>query len=280
MLDERYKGYIFNHAAAVALLRYTLERTTHIFTVFVVWSLIHLFLKDDWTMPTIFSWLVRHFSGGAWPGQYFFLILLQLIPLFWLLRRAYERKWLFWISTFAAILLYFAAAYGFERLPYIIQKVGLRPFFYYLPYVYIGIALARGTCPRVPGWLGLTVFAIPIEFFLLSHLELPYSKYLTPTVLFSSIAIAMIVIQSEIRPPKTAYLRKPIEAMGAATLTIFVANPIILTWLASLTQSARPETPNTIVALAGSLFLAAIACGIALGLSALISKSHLNGILN
>ena len=41
------------------------RRFTHIFTVFLIWSLVYVLLKDSWTMPTVLSWMIRHLSGGA-----------------------------------------------------------------------------------------------------------------------------------------------------------------------------------------------------------------------
>lgn len=124
------------------------------------------------------------------------------------------------------------------------------------------------------------VFIIPIEFIFLSNWGMTYDKYLTPAVLFGSISLTAVILQSEMRPPKAAYLRKPIEALGAATLTIFVANPLIIRGLGWLTEDLRPESPGVVIALAGSILLAAITCGIALALTALISKCRLKGILN
>jgi surface polysaccharide O-acyltransferase-like enzyme len=162
-------AYFFEKAFAKTRpkIPYILKKWGHLAVVFVSWSLIYLAFKESWTMPTVASWLVRHFSGGAWPGQYFFLILLQLIPFFWLLRKLYEIKWCRYSLLFVAILSYFILGYAFEELPYVIRKLSLRPLLYHVPYVFLGIALARGILPATGlstgNWLIDTLLAFLVS---------------------------------------------------------------------------------------------------------------------
>lgn len=231
-------------------------------------------------MPTVLSWLIRHFSGGAWPGQYFFLILLQLVALFAVLRVAYDRPKLRWALALAVVLLYFMVAYGNEWFPGWFLKLKSRPFFYHLPYVFVGIALARGVLPKIPAFLALTVLLIPLEFALLRHFEMEYDSYLTPIVLLASICVTTVFLQSRLSPPASHFLRKPIQFVGGNTLTIFVANPLFIgLFAASLGDFDMGQFP-TYISFPVSFLWVAVVVALGGGLAVLIRKVHLSGILN
>lgn len=259
---------------------YTLQRWSHIALVFTIWSTFYLFLKESWTMPTLLSWLVRHYSGGAWPGQYFFMILLQLVPLFLVLRWIYGVRWLRWCCLAAVVLLYFAIGYRYDTFPFIFQKLNIRPFIYHIPYIFAGIALARGTFPRLHSWLGISVFLIPLEFLILSHLRLEHGHYITPTVLASSILLSGTILRSNAPPPRHQWIRRVIEPVSRNTLTIFVANPIVLAIIFWATRPIRPEEMTIIEKIALSLVTASASVALCLALAWIIRKIRLEGVLN
>ncbi len=81
--------------------------------------------------------------GYGWSGQYYSLILFQLLLLYPILRKVYDHKVLRYLVLAFLGVLYLIYVYGFEFVPPLIKKFGRLPFLFWLPYVFAGIALAR-----------------------------------------------------------------------------------------------------------------------------------------
>ena len=227
-------------------------------------------------MPTLSAWIIRHYSGGAWAGQYFFLILLQLIALFALIRWLYTQFWLRVSIILSVALLYILMGYAYGEFPQIVQKLNIRPCIYHLPYVFTGIALANGDFPKMPAWLCWSALLVPIEFLALSKLGLTHDPYITPSVLFSSILISAIVAQHKIDLPDNSKIRKIVGHISRNTLTIFVANPLIIYLFAKLI----PNVGNSnIVEVILSFITATSVLVICLGVAQLLKLLRLKGIL-
>lgn len=256
----------------------TIRRLLHLVSVFIIWSLIHLTLKPDWTMPTALSWVVRHFSGGAWPGQYFFLLLIQLTALFVVLRVLFEFRWLRWLLIATAAISYFIMAYGYDWIPLLFRKLDLRPFFYSIPFIYLGIALQRKMLPRVPLYCIASILLIPLEFLLLERLQLGHSNYILPSVLLSSVLVSAAVLTNHIPEPSSKLLKLGVSAIGRNTLMIFVANPIVIYFLQLfLFKGALSDLPFgwDIAAIIGVSLITSWIC---IGLAYLFRLCRLEGI--
>src|SRR6187402_786696 len=65
---------------------YTYSRLKHLFVVFFLWSTFYFLMLVDWKDLTFQQLITKHFSGYGFAGQYFFIILFQIIVLFPLLR--------------------------------------------------------------------------------------------------------------------------------------------------------------------------------------------------
>src|SRR5690606_16361966 len=110
---------------------------------------------------------------------YFFVLLFQMLFLFPLIRAAINAK-TDWMLIVVGLLFNVIATYILSSNE-VVVKLGYRVFIYWLPYVFMGIALARGyIAPNrrllIPA-LGLLALA-PIE---LARLD-EFASYIAPTV--------------------------------------------------------------------------------------------------
>jgi surface polysaccharide O-acyltransferase-like enzyme len=115
---------------------------------FAVWSLMYFLLAADFSALTPASAVTRHWLGYGWAGQFFFIILFQLIVVFPLVRRIRLEAW-----SLVVLFLAFAALFvGVNALswPDWFIKLGFRPFLYWLPYAFLGIYLARNPQRYLP----------------------------------------------------------------------------------------------------------------------------------
>jgi len=122
-------------------VQYLWKRFVHLFLVFMLWSMLYFLISVDWAMLTMIKLVTTHFSGFGWAGKYYFIVLFQLLMLFPIIRWIYERKNLTLIVTGVLVVLYFVCAY--LRLPSLIDSLGYRLFIYWIPYVFVGMWLAR-----------------------------------------------------------------------------------------------------------------------------------------
>lgn len=209
-------------------MRYLRKRFWHTSRVFIVWSgLYALAAGPDWRVSPV-RLAVRHFGGGAWPGQYFFLIILQLLVVYPIVRKVYDSPKLRSAAVAVVILLHLIVGYGFEQMPYVIQRAGVRPLVYHVIYVICGIALARGELPRIPQLTGLLLFCLPIERFLLSRLGWAHDPYVTPAALIGGLAVVAVTMQSAQTARFFDRWCSILRTVSSSTMTIFVANPIVL----------------------------------------------------
>lgn len=231
-------------AKGKSFLEYVPLRFLHLFKVFVIWSLIYLFLKESWTMPTVTSWLIRNFGGGAWAGQYFFLILFQLLALFFVIRWVYSQKYLRIAACLAFVLMYVWLGWFYDSVPDGIERLKFKPFVYSLPYVFLGIALARRQIMTFPRITLLTLVLVPIEFATLNLLGKSFNSYLTPTILIAAIAVSAVAItRPSIKCP--VLMHNIIQYIGSKTLVVFVANPLVIGFLGNkLLERFVPLSPH------------------------------------
>lgn len=144
--------------------KYLKKRFVHLIIVFLFWSLLHFFLTADLQGLTLTKIITMHLSGYGWAGQYFFIILFQLIMLFPLFRMLYVNKVLRYTIYLLSGLLYFIYAYAGD-LPNFVDKLGDRPFVFWIPYVFIGMTLAQGKIVKLSYWWLFLVLLIPKYFY-------------------------------------------------------------------------------------------------------------------
>ncbi|MGJ8735210.1 acyltransferase family protein [Zobellia laminariae] len=206
---------------------YLLKRFIHLFRVFLIWSLLYFFIEVDWGQLTIKDLFTKYFSGYGWSGQYFFIILFQLLILFPIIKKIYDVKLMRILTLICVLAIYIIWNYFFESIPLTIKKLGQRPFIFWLPYVFLGIALANNHIKTIPFFFIYAPIFIAIEFYCMMKINLTYFEYITLGVLFSSILFCTSILQADpIRVPKK--LNNIIFFIGGNTLIIFVSNPLII----------------------------------------------------
>jgi hypothetical protein len=207
--------------------KYLKKRFTHLFRVFLIWSLVYFFILVNWQTLTPIKVISIHFSGYGWAGQYYFIVLFQLVLLYPLIRFCYLKKIIRYIVIVSSIVLYVIFAYLYSYLPGFIGKLGDRPFVFWILYVFAGIAFARQEFIKVPLFFLFLIVFIPIEYYMLDLFKLEHSSYILPSVLINSIIIGAIIFQTSLKV-KFVIFCKSINYMGKGVMTIFVANPLVI----------------------------------------------------
>jgi surface polysaccharide O-acyltransferase-like enzyme len=209
-------------------LAYLGQRLVELGVAYIAWTLLYIekFYDGRWDATPLHTIVGGWFGGYGWSGQYYFVILFQLTLLFPLLRR-----WIAEAPTLpviaAGVALNVVAGYWLFENRWI-SAVGDRLFIYWIPYVAMGIALARGEFDRKPG-LGivavLLLLAAPIE----SRLFAEHSAYLALTVTLASLLLLMSAVAADRAPPRQpGVLGRALAFIGRNTFAIYVANVAML----------------------------------------------------
>jgi fucose 4-O-acetylase-like acetyltransferase len=230
----------FQEKSALKHKSHTLLRSRFytLFIPFFFWSLIYFLLSADFKTLSFSRLLSKHWTGFGWAGQYYFIILFQLIILFPLIRWITMKiiTWVPWIYI-AALLFYMLLSYTGWFYIDMVGKVGDRPFLYWTPYVILGITYAhKNIFPlKLPLVVGLisTVF-IAIEFHLLNLREV--GIYLHPAIFVTTF---LLLSSLEFEVSYTA-LSGPvawiIQTIAKNTLGIFCLNPLVIIAFSAMFQ--------------------------------------------
>lgn len=207
--------------------KYIIKRFIHLFRVFLLWSLLYFFLTVDWQNLTVKDILTKYFSGYGWSGQYFFIILFQFLLLYPLIRKIYDLKLLRVLALTMVVLMYLGWNYSYVLLPEPLKKLGFRPFLFWLPYVFLGMALARDKVNKVSLWFAACPLLLALEFLLLRKMEFNHMDYITLGVLVFSVLFCIALLQSKsILIPERC--NNALDFVGRNTLIVFVSNPLII----------------------------------------------------
>jgi hypothetical protein len=222
--------------------------------------------------------ITTHFSGYVWAGQYFFIILFQLLFLFPVVRKIYNYKLIYFTLIIILFIIYFYYGYFYDSIPNIIKKIGVRPFILWIPYVFVGVSIANMKIKKISILNVCLLLLIPLESFVLKYFKYEHDAYITLGVLIESIIVSTAILQNPIKI-KSQRISNIITYIGENTMTIFVTNPVVILILNLFIP--KNLFPNLILWQIFLPFLSSfiIIC-ICLGLSAVINKSKLNGILN
>ncbi len=259
--------------------KYIRVRFMHLFMIYLLWSLIYFFNLDEWHELSLKKIITMHFSGYGFAGQYFFIILFQLLLLYPFLRDLYSRKYYRNILLLITVGLYFVFGYCESFLPEIILKLGDRPFIFWIPYMYLGIFLSKNQTLKIPIIFSLTVCLIPIEFFILKNLNLSHSYYITPLVLLSSLLSCSSLLQNKI-DIKNKYILNIIDYIGKSTMTIFVCNPLVILLISVFITANGPNNFSVLEKIILPFISSFIILSICILIEIIIKKVKLNGILN
>lgn len=199
---------------------------------FIAYSSFYFFLTADYKNLTMASTLTRHFSGYGWAGQYFFVILIQLLPLFIILSRIK-------ISFTVLICFFVMGLVLFKTTPtaldehLILRQLSDRPFIYWLPYAILGAFLAqhenvwRGYYKAFPKSMVLCLAAtIPLLIVLGQTPTGNNSPYILPTVLVAS----FVLVPSSLMAFEHQWPRM-VTYIGQHSMVVFCLNPFFIAML-------------------------------------------------
>ena len=216
-------------------LPYVAQRFVRLLVPYLFWTALYLVLfrsASEWKQMPVHTIIGGALGGYGWPGQYFFVILFQLtllVPFF--------RRWVnprsVWISLAAGLLLNTIAHYLLFRY-WVVSGLGDRVFVYWVCYVFMGVAFARGYPRAVPALVIVAILALlaaPSELGDLMAANRRVSPYLLPTVTIGSFALLLALgprFGASVDPfhQNDHWLSKAVVFIGQRSLVIFVANPL------------------------------------------------------
>lgn len=220
-----FKSYIKKNTLEKKQYRY--DRFMHLFRVYLIWSLLYFGLTADWQNLRFQNIITTHFLGFGWAGQYFFLILFQLILIAPLLLVIYKRKVLRIATIVIVSFIYVIYGYYYEILSEFLEKIGIKPFIFWIPYVFLGIHLSNLKISKVNKFWLFIPLLIGLEFFIIEYFKKNHSVYITPMVLFASSFLVVFVLNSNsFKFPDV--IEKWIKFIASNTLVIFVVNPLLI----------------------------------------------------
>lgn len=201
-----------------------------LFLPYAFFTVLYFFLFNDLSAITIQELATGYWSGYGWSGQYFFIILFQLVLFFPFLQKLANIKISYMIIF--SLFLYFIMSYIFWDSS-IISKISDRIFIYWIPYTLLGILLYRNINlfrNFTNKLILLPIILIPIEFFIFDYLKIDHSPYVLLSVLVSScfVTIYFIVNQNTIKNYLPEKINNLSIYISKRTLGIFVLNPLVI----------------------------------------------------
>ncbi len=256
---------------------YLCRRFKDLFVPFLFWTLVYYLFYGDWRHASWWFRLSHCFSGYAWPGQYFFIILFQIILLAPLLRWVAE-SWPRVIAIILITLLLYAYGIAENREFPLGSHLAIRPFVYWMVYPAWGMFLVKRPQMKLASPLAILVLAaIPLEAAILDHARLPVDPYLRPGVLLASLVTVTFALNRPGSHRERSQLLAPIDITARNTLAIFLLNPlwlriVLATGIVDLASRPFLQTPIHLVSAALVVALCLLSASIArlIGLSAIL----------
>ncbi|WP_363323170.1 acyltransferase [uncultured Maribacter sp.] len=215
--------------------KYLINRFIHLLRVFIIWSLFYFILTVDLDTLNFKKFFSIYFSGHGWSGQYFFIILFQLIITYPILRKTYNIKFLKILVILTSITLYVLFEFHLSNIPVILNKLGYRPIYFWVIYVFIGITLARNKIKSISSIFILSPLLIGLELYILRLKNIIHLDYITLGTLTFSILLCISFLKLK-NLNYSEKLNRLIDFIGKNTLVIFVSNPLLIIALKQLIQ--------------------------------------------
>lgn len=224
---------------------YLRSRFVRLAVPYFFWTTLYLLLFHrslaQWRATSIHTIVGGWLGGYGWAGQYFFIILFQLMVIVPLFRHLVVGPRAMWGILGLGLIGYLIAELWAWRIP-VVSGIGDRFFIYWLPYVTLGIGLARGYVRPLPalavaiGSAGAIAFA-PAEFrWFMGRWPKP-SPYVLASVYVGSLGLIAAASGGAARsaegsrPGAFGLLDDVVGYIGRNTFPIFLANPLIITAL-------------------------------------------------
>lgn len=205
-----------------------------LFMPYLLFTVLYFFMLNDLATIHLHDLITGYWSGYGWPGQYFFIILFQLIFLFPLIQKmATWHKNVILLFFVLSIFTYFLLSYFLWGIS-VFSLISDRLFIYWIPFALFGIILHRNKAiTNVASKINIVLFSlilIPFEFILLNQLQLTHSPYIIPSVLVASLLMANYFVdqQESIERVMASQLKNVSIYISQRSLGIFVLNPFVI----------------------------------------------------
>lgn len=213
-----------------------------------------------------------YLSGYGWSGQYFFILLFQLLVIYPLFRQMHY--WNIGLILLSSILFYFLVDYFLWDLS-IVAKISDRLFIYWLPYVFLGNYLFTKLIKLEPSFHKsylYVIFLIPFEYFILDQANPQHGPYILSTILLATFAISIYIllykqIYENIIHSK---IKIVLNYISQRTLGIFVLNPLVIFYLKPIINL---HSTNELISVFFSFFLALVVLITSLFIIFILSKT-------
>jgi surface polysaccharide O-acyltransferase-like enzyme len=240
---------------------------------FVLFSVLYLAIFGDLSHLTLSTLVTKHFMGRGWSGQYFFLVLLQLLFFYPLLSRWKISHAAMGVALILTILGYFTLG-SLASKHAALAKIGDIPFFYWLVYPIFGFYLYQqstlyqkvSALPPLTSrllWLALPLL-IPIWGLLFPNQPM-VSAYINPVIPVVSILMMCLT------PAAFSGLSSPFWQMvsmaGVYSLGVFCLNPLLIFVLPKLVASKGLPHEGPAIDLVVHFIMAVVVVALAFGLS-------------
>jgi surface polysaccharide O-acyltransferase-like enzyme len=253
---------------------YARRRFVGLLVPYAFWTVLYVVILFARGQPmALADFKTGYWTGYGWPGQYYFIILFQLIIVFAVLRRAANGP-----SVILIVVTAFAL-YAFAPQSASLAKLSDRIFIYWIPFVAIGVWLARSSwglrgAPR-PALAGLG-FASMILVPLTSAPSQSFSPYILPAVLATGIVMPLAVLLA--RPRGNGALNLLVTGIAKRTLGIFCVNPLVIMSVSAFTPPLASYGPVADVVL--SLLAAAVVLALSVGVAFAVSATPLRRVVD
>jgi surface polysaccharide O-acyltransferase-like enzyme len=212
-------------------LRYLASRIYKLLIPFIIWSTVYFWLTPKVHYSSTLALLSERYSGYGWSGQYYFIVLLQLLALFFIIRRLSQRLVQYPVATTLASLAFYAVlAYSPFFTISLISKISCRPFVYWLPYVVLGVIYQKGFLKLTSTPAVLLALSSPLLIFIEMHFFQPNAEaYFTPSVFICATLLSVTFLNTSLNHVVTSPLAaKAIDVLSRNTLGIFCLNPLVI----------------------------------------------------
>jgi fucose 4-O-acetylase-like acetyltransferase len=211
-------------------INYYFNRFKSLFIPFFFWSLVYFLMRVDFTKTPLNSIkiITMYWIGSGWGGQFFFIILFQLILIFPLIRKLANNKLLIYLTLVITGASYIINTYFINLIPSILRIISDRLVLYWIAYALLGILMARGINKFNTSKLFLLIIALmPIENIILISIGNDLtSPYLRPSILITSY-LTLPLLVSFISPIK-GQAGKIFSLFGKHSMSLFVLNPLVI----------------------------------------------------
>jgi surface polysaccharide O-acyltransferase-like enzyme len=273
------------NAAPMEEARFIGRRMLRLFIPFFIWSCVYLPIYATKANLTPVKLITVHFAGAAWAGQYYFIVLFQIVLLQPILRRIKVGDGLLLATLCFGLPFYMFVTLAAARHP-LMAKIGDRPFFYWLPFVFLGMWFAANqqrlerraalfSVPLILVCLLMLSMGPPMEHHLVELAGIkPTMPYMEASVFFLSMATLpglWLLLRRRTRFAADGLLK----LLGKYSLGIFCLNPLVVYELFGRTvfgQSALHSMPQWLL-LSTPLLLTPIAMAICVACCALLDKA-------